>query len=262
MAADERRLTRIKRFIYDKSVRQAFALVSLGCGICAAQNAVEIRVPPEVRSETLFIRYALSGETLGGWVERRAGVSSYVISTMRGSHPANEIKAVLYAPGCGIRTFDIYLFAKNEQYSFVCQPLGTVSITGRLVPPDQMEGREIAVEARYMARWAQAFLGVSDDLPVAIPVATADLAADGRFRLTVPDLAKAYDGEIQIWAKNKGDGSLVAQLVPNGFAQKKTRMGGLKIQSEYPSDMVFSACVGVERHVSGFAIRDTNDCDR
>jgi len=218
------------------------------------------------------MRYVLAGDTLGGWVQPQAGVSSYTISTMRGTHPATGFKAILYAPGCAIQTLDIRLFAgqQSEQVAFACQPLGNVPIAGRVVLPDRFEGRAVKVEARYIARWAQAFLGIDDNLVLVIPTGTSDIAADGSFRLSVPDFSRDPESaagypasEIQIWAKDKADGSLVAELVPSGLPQIKTRMGGLKIQGQYPADVVFSACVGVSRHdASGFAIRGTSDCDQ
>ena len=252
-------------------MRLRVALFLLSCGVSSGQESVEIGLPPQVNSGSFFIRYVLAGDTLGGWVQPQAGVSSYMIGTMRGTRPATELKAVLYAPGCAIKTLDVRLFAgqKSEQVAFVCQPLGSVPITGRVVLPDRFEGRAVKVEARYIVRWAQAFLGIDDSLVLAIPTGTSDITADGSFHLTVPDFSRDPESaagypasEIQIWAKDKADGSLVAELVPNGLPQIKTRMGGLKIQGQYPAGMVLSACVGTSRHdASGFAIRGTGDCE-
>jgi len=99
----------------------------------------------------------------------------------------------------------------------------------------------------------------------------AYLSADGRFRLTIPDLsqdplagAPDHPGELQIWAKDKTSEALVAQLVPKG-PQLKTRMGGLKVQSEYPSEIVFAPCAANHPQVHDrFAIRaDVGDpCGR
>jgi hypothetical protein len=173
-------------------VRLAFTLFFLASGVSSGQESVEIGLPREVNSGSFFIRYVLAGETLGGWVQPRAGVSSYTISTMRGTRPATGLKAILYAPGCAIQTLDVRLFGdrKSEQVAFVCQPLGGVPITGKLVPSGILKGREVKVEARSIARWAQTFLGVDDALVLAIPTGTSELASDGRFHLTVPDLAR------------------------------------------------------------------------
>jgi hypothetical protein len=259
-------------------VRLSVALVFLSCGVSFGQHSVEIRLPPEVNSRSLFVRYVLAGETLGGWVQPRPGVSSYSISTLRGSRQATGIKAILYAPGCAIQVLDMRLFPdqKSGQYSFVCQPLGNVPIAGRVVPMERLKDREVKVQARYVARWAASFLGIRDEVLTVIPIGDeAPLGTDGGFRLSVPDLARDseagtrdHPGEIQVWAKDRATESLVAQLAPVGVREIMTRMGGLKIQSSYPLSIVFAPCVvgsttAVRHTPEGFAIRGSGDpCER
>jgi hypothetical protein len=102
----------------------------------------------------------------------------------------------------------------------------------------------------------------------------ADLSAGERFRLSIPDLARDplagaadHAGEIQIWVRDKASGDDVAQLVPEASTGFATRMGGLKIQREYPPETVFAPCALprslVLVHRDGFTIRDFKDpCDR
>jgi hypothetical protein len=90
-------------------------------------------------SESFFIRYVLKGEDFGGWVQPRSGVSSYFISTTFSGRPATGIKAILYAPGCAIRSFDIPLSGSNHaQYSFICQPIKSISIRGAVLRLDRL----------------------------------------------------------------------------------------------------------------------------
>jgi len=259
-------------------VRLSVALLLLGCGVAFGQHSVEIRLPSEVDSRGLFVRYVLAGDALGGWVQPQAGVSSYSISTLRGSRPATGIKAILYAPGCGIQLIDMRLFPdqRNGQYSFVCQPLGSVSIAGKVVPMERLKDRPFQVQARYVARWAASFLGIRDEVLTVIPVGDeAPLGTDGGFRLSVPDLARDpesmagnHTGEIQVWVKDKATEALVAQLAPVGLREIMTRMGGLKIQGQYPSQIVFAPCIvgsttAVRHTPEGFAIRGSSDpCER
>jgi hypothetical protein len=100
------------------------------------------------------------------------------------------------------------------------------------------------------------------------------LSPDGRFRMGVPDfsqdpLAGSSDhaGEIQLWARDRNSAQIVAQLIPAGPPAIKTRMGGLKIQSDYPSQTVFAPCAAnppLFHDPIGFALRpDVRDaCDR
>ncbi len=229
-------------------------MLVLTAGVCSSQipaHYIRIDIPRVVSSENVFIRYILAGEELGGWVQPHAGVSSYIIGTTREGQSATRIKAVLYAPGCEIQTLDLPLSnSDNPEYSFVCRPLGSVWITGKLTQTQRLSGREVNVQARYIARWAQLFLGLPLGIPLAIPVGdVASLSADNTFRISVPDLSRDpvagapdHSGEFQIRAKDKSNGDDVAQLIPVGSPTVKTRMGGLNIQREYPKETVFAPC--------------------
>lgn len=255
----------------------------LVAGVCSVQaprlpagppHYLEIKLPPGVISESFFVRYVLTGEDFGGWVQPLSGVGRYIVSTTLDGRPASGIKAILYAPGCAIQTLDLALSGSNNpQYSFICQPVRSIRIAGALIRSNRLYGHEVKLQARYLARWAQPFLGLDASIFTAIPVGdVAYLSADGRFGLTIPDLsqdplaaAPDHAGELQIWAKDKTSEALVAQLVPTGH-ELKTRMGGLKVQSEYPAEIVFALCAANSPRVHdriGFAIRpDANDgCD-
>lgn len=256
-----------------------FSTLVLVAGICSGQPAsrphyIEIKLPPGVASETLFVRYVLAGEDFGGWGQSLTGVSSYVISTTLDGGPATGIKAILYAPGCAIQTLDLPLSGStNPQYSFICQPVRSISIAGALIRSDRLYGREVKLQARYVARWAPAFLGLDDSIVTVIPVGdVAYLSADGPFRIVIPDLSQDplagtpdHPGELQIWAKEKTSDAIYAQLIPTTPQLIKTRTGGVKVQSEYPSEIVFAPCpVSPHRNErKGFDIRPGGDaCDR
>ena len=205
--------------------------------------------------------------TLGGWVQPRPGVSSYVINTTREGRAASRIRALIHAPGCALQTLDMPLSgALHQEYSFTCQPLANVWISGKLIRLDRLYGREVKVRAKYVARWAQAFLGLRDDIVVDIPVGGAvDLHADGSFRILVPDLSQDglagtpdHPGALQIWARDKTSEDLVALLMPAGLEATTRPIGGVKIQPEYPSEIVFAPCSADPPQVhdaTGFALR-------
>jgi hypothetical protein len=261
-----------------------FSLLVLVAGCCSGQTAepagpsryIEIKLPPEVVSESFFVRYVLAGDDFGGWVQPLSGVSSYRIGTTLRGRSATGIRAILYAPGCAIQTLDLPLSdSNNPQYSFICQPVRRIWIAGSLIRSDQLYGQDVKLQARYLARWAQPFLKLGD-IVTTIPVGDAAyLSADGSFQLAIPDLsqdplagAPDHLGEIQIWAKDKTSDAIVAQLIPAGAQRIKSRMGGLKLQSEYPSEIVFAPCAAKPHPVYdrlGFAIRrppGSDPCDR
>jgi hypothetical protein len=75
-----------------------------------------------------------------------------------------------------------------------------------------------------------------------------------------------HPGEIQIWAADKFSQEAVAELIPAGPKAIKTRMGALKIQSEYP-EITFTPCVADPPRMHdafGFALRtdESNTCER
>jgi hypothetical protein len=240
-------------------------MLALAAGLCSSQEIqpgarpehyIAIAIPGSVSSESVFIRYILAGEELGGWVEAHAGVSTYIIGTSREGQSAARIKAILYAPGCAIQTLDFPLSnSNNPDYTFVCQPLTNVRVSGTITQTTRLAGHEVKFQARYIARWAQAFLGTDALIPLTIPVGdVAYLSADSSFQLSVPDLsqdplaaAPDHPGELQIWAKDKTTGNDVAQLIPASPQNLsphslRTRTGGLKLQSEYPPNTVFAPC--------------------
>jgi hypothetical protein len=229
-------------------------------------SQVVIHLPPGVPSETVFIRYVRAGEKFGGWVPSRPGVASYAIDTSIGAIPATGLKAVIYAPGCAIQTVDLRLSGpKDEQYAFPCRPLPIVRIDGRLIEARSLRESGALIQARYIARWAHSFLGLTDDSVLVIPLGeTESLSADGHFQISLPDLsndqlAQSADGDLQFWARDKTGANLLAQLIAKG----STPLGALEIAREYPPELIFSAC-GTNRapiHDNGFARRsDLNGC--
>jgi hypothetical protein len=249
--------------------RLIFTLGICGVWIAYPQDhparSIEISLPAGVNSETVYIRYVLAGGSFGGLVQARPGVSSYFVSTMAGERAATGIKALLYAPGCALQTLDHSLSGSDTpQYPFTCRPIPAVSISGKVAHPDRLYSRGATLQARYIARWAAGFLGIDDSFAPVIPVGEASkLSVDGSFQISVPDFsapAGAVDRseEFQIWAKDKVSGNLTALLIPQGHQSITTRMGGLKVFSTYPEDIVFAACDinSAQTHdAEGFALR-------
>ncbi len=189
----------------------------------AASQSFEIRLSGKVRSESVLVAYVLGADRPLSWVQPRAGVSSYAVGTNR----AGRIRAVIYAPGCAVQTLDVALPASSA-YSFECRPVGQVRIEGTIRRMDRLYGREVEVQAKYIARWA--------GMAVGIPVGdTARVAADGQFRVAAPDLPR---DSLQIWARDRTSGEAIARL---------DRVG----QEEY-----VPCAVNAPRHdAEGFALR-------
>ena len=194
----------------------------------------EVTLPKDVASGTVFKRYALAGEDFGGWVQRRSGVSSYAISTVREGRPTPRIRGIVYAPRCAAQTFDLQLSTSNyKQYPFFCQPLSDLWIAGTVIESDRLYGRQVKVHAKFLVRWAQQFLGINTELLTSIPLGDAvNLSPHQTF--------------------------LLALLVPTEPAALRVGVGGLRLQREYPSKIIFTPCASGHAQVHdaiGFARR-------
>lgn len=250
------------------------ALASL-CAAQVPQTYLEIRLPGGVLSENVLIRYVVAGDDLGGWVKAQAGLPAYRISAIRNGAIASGIKAIVYAPGCGIETIDVaFPEPGNRNYAFVCRPIGSVRISGKIMQAELLAKRDVVLQAKYLAHWAPAVLGIGGEVPLTIPLGgPTPLAPEGRFEFAVPDFAsdpgaRARLSEIQIWAVDKSDGTNVAQLFTQGKADAKTRASGLRVQRAYPAEIAFTPCTTgsadrVLHNREGFAIRsESGPCDR
>ena len=242
----------------------------LGSGQTSAvreSSRVEITVPAPVASERLFVRYVLGEQDLGGVVYGPANVSSFGISTISEGHPADRMKAILYAPGREIQTLDLKLTGSDTRYSFICQRVAESEMHGVLARPDRLWRHKVKLQARYIPRWAGSFLGLGDTLITSIPIGDAmGLSADGRFHLLLPDFSQSpgRSGEFRIVATDETNEAVIAMLIPPKSV--RTRMGGLLVSKDYPDELIFTPCAASSARVhdhEGFAIRpDISDsCD-
>jgi hypothetical protein len=246
-------------------------MTALGCaGQGVAAHRLLIRLPTGTNPAGVMIRYALAGQSFGGWAQR-AG-DQMVIDTMMGNTPATRIKAVAYIPGCAIQTVDLHLSgAVEEQTALACRNLHTTSLAGRLLQSDLLSRPGIDLQVFYIARWAHDWLGLADASVLTIPVKSpAVVNADGYFQIWMPDFAQddlaKNSGELEIWAVNTAGRERLAQLIVRSPRTVIARMSGVKIQSEYPSEVTFTVCAishGTVHDHEGFAKRtDLDACER
>ena len=157
--------------------------------------------------------------------------------------------------------------SNNQQFSFICRPLSSVWIAGALTRTDRFYGAKSNCRRNTLLDGRSRSLNLAMVTVTTVPIGDVTyLLRDGRFRrLSVADFSQdplagspAHAGELQSWARDKASEDIVAQLVPVGLQVMKARMGGLKIQSEYPSEIVFAPCAANPPQVHneiGFALR-------
>jgi len=238
-------------------MRAASLYVFLAAIACcqSSPHYVEIKLPRGVDSAKVFIRYLLNGGTspIGGWVDPRPDVSSYFIATTQNGAAASHLKALVYAPGCGIQNYDVPISGSSvQQVPFECRTVPSKWITG--VVTGLADSR---IVANYSAQWVEEFF--HQDVATLIPVGQANYWTDeGRFRMLVPDFS-GYNrsGEIQFWVTNAATGKVIARLLPD----IRSAIGEAR-----PDQIKFRICGSEETRGHdrfGFAIRGQEhfDCE-
>lgn len=240
--------------------RAALPLLMIARMVCgqvpaAPPHYVEIKIPRGVDSARVFIRYRLDDDpgTIGGWVDPQADVSSYFVATTQNGKAASRLRALVYAPGCAMRTYDLSLSGSSVQQAlFDCRPVPSLWISG------MANGlKDSRIVAKYTGRWVQDFFGLGDGIVTLIPVGEANYFTDkGRFQELIPDFSgEERPGEIQFWATDPATGNVLARLLPSMHPTPA---------SATPVEIKFVVC-GIREsraHDSfGFAIRGQEDTD-
>ena len=89
--------------------------------------SVSVLLPANIPSETVQISYFLIGPFEGyrGYTEQLAGLHSYEISALVEGRTASEIKMIVYASRCEIKTFVLPLTEDSRvKQEFECQRAG------------------------------------------------------------------------------------------------------------------------------------------
>src|SRR6267142_2400566 len=86
--------------------------------------SVSVLLPTNIPSETVQISYFLVGPFggYGGYTKQRPGLHSYEISALVEGKTASEIRMIVYASGCEIKTFVLPLAEDSRvKQEFECQ---------------------------------------------------------------------------------------------------------------------------------------------
>ena len=161
----------------------------------ADEAAIRLRFPDGVDLTGLSIEYYLSGPFggYGSFIRTDRDRREYTIDISRNGETATTLKAIIYCPGYRIVLLNDPMVATraDSAVSIELEPLGSIPFSGRLVsaPARLPAWRSLRVEVQYIAYWAHAFYGIPDGIVTQFKVAEAELDADGRFMLSVPDFA-------------------------------------------------------------------------
>src|SRR5271168_4019319 len=146
--------------------------------------SVSVLLPANIPSETVQISYFLIGPFggYGGYTEQRAGLHSYEISSLVEGKSASEIRLIVYAQGCEIKTFVLQLTEDSRvKQEFECQRAVTVHLSGQIVPTELATENNAELVVYYMAYWAHGFFGITDGMVTEFRLATVAPDSNGVF---------------------------------------------------------------------------------
>ena len=170
-----------------------------------------VRLPDNIESDGVWIRYSLSGPGSSGKtisrgikIKQKANRRQYVIDAVIGEHA----EIVIYAPGCQFKTFTLDVGATDISEQFECVPLPTKTVHG-LLPTSQIPLSLVAAEKKLNivgeleGNWVCDFLLqerrgstliiAGSCLGSSIPLGTVgelDPSKGGAFEIVIPDFAR------------------------------------------------------------------------
>ena len=212
--------------------------------------SVSLALPADVPSETVQISYFLRGPFggYGSYTKQQPGLSSYEISAVVEGKPANEIRIIVYASGCEIKTFVFPLKAESRvRQEFECQRAASVQLSGQIMPTELVSGNaELAFH--YMAYWAHGFFGISDGVVTEFELATVPSDSNGVFQVnlpylcaTPPDSPPEPRATLTLSMRDSKTWNNIAYRLEPETSELRSEDHGLRILPHYPDGLKFTA---------------------
>ena len=151
--------------------------------------SVSVLLPANIPSENVQISYFLIGPFggYGGYTKQRPGLHSYEIFTSVEGKTASEIRMIVYASGCEIKTFVLPVTeGPQAKQEFECQRAATVHLSGLIVPTELARENNAELVVDYMAYWAHGFFGITDGIVTEFRFATVSPDSNGAFQVELP----------------------------------------------------------------------------
>ena len=230
------------------SVLMGLFFLSAGAGLGQDQTPpFEIRLPSEIRSEQVQVRYFLTGPfgASGGSLKAEPERNSYQIETSVNHQAAESLRVILYAPGCQIVTLSIDSISEAEKGADVnCEDLPPMTFNARVDLPEALRARPYEIEITYMAYWAHSFFRIADGSVTSFALASVQTDDGGAFHVELPNFNKdretlAYrrDAGLQFIARELDTGNIVALLAPVNVQGNSPST--LPIRAKYPAEVIF-----------------------
>ena len=224
-------------------------------GAMSAQGSQSLRIGivfPESLTEKASMTY-LRRDAVPGNGRRYYGV------TFRADHSFVEVPgtterftALVWAPGCKMKHFDVPVEKSNITLQFVCDSLSTVPFRGRVKGTEIGSSAEISVSYTSMATciWLDDPDGKKTSFccncggPQIWRIASAAVAPDGTFKMELPDFSTDpivsgdESAELEFRIGGLKEHFILQPQPPRGIETKATSIG---VAPSYPSEVTFLA---------------------
>jgi hypothetical protein len=227
---------------------------SLGAQIPPTQDdfpSVSVVLPANVPSETVQISYFLIGPFggYGTYTKQQPGLHSYQISSSVEGKPAREIRMIVYASGCEIKTFVLPLKEDSRvKQDFDCQPAASVQLSGQIIPAELARRDNAELVVHYVAYWAHGFFGIGDGMVTKFQLATVSPDANGVFQVKLPYFCVATAGSspqpratFRLSLRDSKTWNHIAYNLEPEMSDLRPRDHGLQILSHYPDGLKFTS---------------------
>jgi hypothetical protein len=212
--------------------------------------SVSVLLPASIPSENVQISYFLIGPFGGyrGYTKERRGLHSYEISASVEGKTASELRMIVYAPGCEIKTFVLPLTEDSKvEQAFECQPAATVHLSGQILLTELARERTPELVVDYMAYWAHGFFGITDGFVTKFRFATVSPDSNGAFQLELPYFsadvaASSSQKRASLWLtlRDSKNVNQIASTVQPEAQEFQAKDRNLRIESYYPDGLRFT----------------------
>ena len=223
--------------------------------IAAAQQPlsrrIHVHLPGGVPAKSVDIVYFLEGPFGGhsAQVQPQEDQWVYTIPMSTKELAATRMKAVIWAKGCELQTYDLDLLHSAErELRYECIAPSSVLLTGRLLLNDSLRKKPHQIAISYAASWVCGFFGLGDCMVPGFRVDTVTPTDDETFTVELPDFSRVPQGFGQSMVVSDSSFSLylfdskmtpLRQLQPE-LEDVTAPDGNLRVLSAYPPDLVFS----------------------
>jgi len=216
----------------------------------ASSPSVSVVLPVNLDSEAVQISYFMVGPFggYGGYTKQDPSVRSYEIAASVEGRAATQIKIIVYASGCEIRTFVLAVQQDSKlKEEFQCQAVPAVRLSGQVVPSELVRDRNTELVITYMAFWAHEFFGITDGPVTEFRLAILSPDEHGMFQVDLPDfsaddptISSRENATFHLMLRDVKTWNHIASNLEPDLIDFRSMDHGLIIRPSYPSHLNFS----------------------